>query len=114
MERIEPVSRSSSLAYYFSRPHQRALGEHEEHAGRGEAGQVLELRRLEDVLDDEPGVGDEGAQEVAHAAVLCPSFYRAKIVLNPTWFDRALAKMRNAMIGVLQPKQRIIQPVAAE
>ncbi len=28
--------------------------------------------------------------EVAHAAVLCPSFYRAEIVRNATWRDRAL------------------------
>ena len=26
--------------------------------------------------------------EVADAAVLCPSFYRADIVQNPTWWDR--------------------------
>ena len=26
--------------------------------------------------------------EVAHAAVLCPSFYRAEIIRNPTWRDR--------------------------
>jgi indolepyruvate ferredoxin oxidoreductase alpha subunit len=26
--------------------------------------------------------------EVAHAAVLCPSFYRAEIVNNPTGWDR--------------------------
>ena len=29
--------------------------------------------------------------EVAHAAVLCPSFYRAEIVRNATWRDRAQA-----------------------
>ena len=28
--------------------------------------------------------------EVAHAAVLCPSFYRADIVSNPHWWDRTL------------------------
>ncbi len=28
--------------------------------------------------------------EVAHAAVLCPSFYRAEIVRNASWWDRAL------------------------
>ena len=28
--------------------------------------------------------------EVAHAAVLCPSFYRAEIIRNPNWWDRAL------------------------
>ena len=40
--------------------------------------------------------------EVAHAAVLCPSFYRASIVNNPTGWDRFKAKVRNAVIGYLQ------------
>jgi indolepyruvate ferredoxin oxidoreductase alpha subunit len=41
--------------------------------------------------------------EVAHAAVLCPSFFRAEIVSNPSWWDRARWKLRNAVIGALQP-----------
>ena len=41
--------------------------------------------------------------EVAHAAVLCPSFFRAEIVQNAGWWDRFKAKFRNAVIGVLQP-----------
>ena len=41
--------------------------------------------------------------EVAHAAVLCPSFFRAEVVQNPTWWDRAKWRMRNAVIGALQP-----------
>ena len=40
--------------------------------------------------------------EVAHAAVLCPSFYRASIVNNPSAWDRFKAKLRGAVIGVLQ------------
>jgi indolepyruvate ferredoxin oxidoreductase, beta subunit len=39
--------------------------------------------------------------EVAHAAVLCPSFYRADIVTNPNWWDRTLAAMRTRFIGWL-------------
>lgn len=39
--------------------------------------------------------------EVAHAAVLCPSFYRAEIVRNATWRDRALFKLRQTIIGWL-------------
>jgi indolepyruvate ferredoxin oxidoreductase, alpha subunit len=39
--------------------------------------------------------------EVAHAAVLCPSFYRADIISNPTWWDRALHRVRSAVIGWL-------------
>jgi indolepyruvate ferredoxin oxidoreductase, alpha subunit len=37
--------------------------------------------------------------EVAHAAVLCPSFYRAEIIRNPNWWDRALHRMRQTVIG---------------
>ena len=40
--------------------------------------------------------------EVAHAAVLCPSFFRAQIIQNPTWFDRTLHRVRRAVIGALQ------------
>ena len=40
--------------------------------------------------------------EVAHAAVLCPSFYRASIINNPTGWDRFKARVRNAVIGFLQ------------
>src|SRR3989442_15392324 len=31
--------------------------------------------------------------EVAHAAVLGPSFYRAEIIRNPNWWDRALQRL---------------------
>jgi indolepyruvate ferredoxin oxidoreductase alpha subunit len=41
--------------------------------------------------------------EVAHAAILCPSFFRAEIVQNPGWWDRALARVRSTVIGWLQP-----------
>ena len=40
--------------------------------------------------------------EVAHAAVLCPSFYKADIVYNPNIADRALAGFRSIVIGALQ------------
>ena len=40
--------------------------------------------------------------EVAHAAVLCPSFYRASIIANPTRWDRLKEKIRSAVIGSLQ------------
>ena len=33
--------------------------------------------------------------ENAHAAVLCPSFYRAEVVQNPNAFDRFVFRMRN-------------------
>src|SRR6185295_17412449 len=37
--------------------------------------------------------------EVAHAAVLCPSFYRAELVRNPNLWDRLLHKLRRTVIG---------------
>src|SRR5690349_5088249 len=40
--------------------------------------------------------------EVAHAAVLCPSFFRAEIVQNPNFLDRWWARARGAVIGWLQ------------
>jgi len=39
--------------------------------------------------------------EVADAAVLCPSFYRADIVQNPGALDRLLHRVRRAVIGAL-------------
>jgi indolepyruvate ferredoxin oxidoreductase alpha subunit len=38
---------------------------------------------------------------VAHAAVLCPSFYRAEIVRNATWRDRIAFRIRQKVIGWL-------------
>ena len=40
--------------------------------------------------------------EVAHAAVLCPSFYKAEIIQNPNRFDFVLNRARRAVIGFLQ------------
>ncbi|PTN50439.1 indolepyruvate ferredoxin oxidoreductase, partial [Achromobacter xylosoxidans] len=50
-------------------------------------------------------VGCGNCGEVAHAAVLCPSFYRADIVHNPTGRDRFMARMRTAVIGFLQRRR---------
>jgi indolepyruvate ferredoxin oxidoreductase, alpha subunit len=44
--------------------------------------------------------------EVAHAAVLCPSFYRAEIVHNPTWRDRLKFRFRRMVIGWLGGSSR--------
>jgi len=41
--------------------------------------------------------------EVAHAAILCPSFFRAEIVQNPNALDRFLDGLRKTIIGWLQP-----------
>jgi indolepyruvate ferredoxin oxidoreductase alpha subunit len=40
--------------------------------------------------------------EVSHAAVLCPSFYRAKLITNPTGWDRFITRIRAAVIGFFQ------------
>ena len=52
------------------------------------------------VLDSCIGCGLCG--EVAHAAVLCPSFYRAEVITNPNAWDRTKAKIESAVIGFLQ------------
>ena len=49
------------------------------------------------VIDGCVGCGLCG--ENAHAAVLCPSFYRAEVIQNPGFFDRTLDKLRNAFRG---------------
>jgi indolepyruvate ferredoxin oxidoreductase alpha subunit len=40
--------------------------------------------------------------EVSHAEVLCPSFYKAEIVFNPTWWDRLMAWLRAGVIEFLR------------
>jgi indolepyruvate ferredoxin oxidoreductase alpha subunit len=44
--------------------------------------------------------------EVAHAAVLCPSFYRAEIVQNPSFMDRLFDRVRRRIIAFLQSRSR--------
>ncbi len=51
------------------------------------------------VIDSCVGCGLCG--EVAHAAVLCPSFYRAEVIRNPNWWDRAVAAWRHRVIALL-------------
>jgi indolepyruvate ferredoxin oxidoreductase alpha subunit len=36
--------------------------------------------------------------ENAHAATLCPSFYRAEVIQNPTLWDRAVHNLRKAFV----------------
>jgi len=51
---------------------------------------------------DNTCVGCGVCGEVAHAAVLCPSFYKADIVANPRWLDRKLHAVRRRVIRRLQ------------
>jgi len=53
------------------------------------------------VLDGCVGCGLCGAN--AHAATLCPSFYRAEVVVNPAWHERLLARWRATVSGWLRP-----------
>jgi indolepyruvate ferredoxin oxidoreductase alpha subunit len=46
--------------------------------------------------------------EVAHAAILCPSFYRASIIQNPTGWDLFKARVRAAVIGFFQRRERAV------
>ena len=43
--------------------------------------------------------------EVAHAAVLCPSFYRAELIQNASAWDRLLHRVRRAVISWLAPRE---------
>ncbi len=54
---------------------------------------------------DNSCVGCGNCGEVSEAAVLCPSFYRADIVHNPTGWDRFVAGVRGAVIGWLQRRR---------
>jgi indolepyruvate ferredoxin oxidoreductase alpha subunit len=38
--------------------------------------------------------------EVAHAAVLCPSFYRAEVVRNPGWYERLRHAVRRRLLPI--------------
>ena len=72
------------------------------------------LRRdpIATVIDSCVGCGLCG--EVAHAAVLCPSFYRAEIINNPGRWDRVKRRLRGAVIGWLQSRiERRLQGLAA-
>jgi indolepyruvate ferredoxin oxidoreductase alpha subunit len=72
----------------------------------------LSLKRLDDPLRDDPVasidqscVGCGNCGEVADAAVLCPSFYRADVVHNPTAWETRLAAFRARVIGWLQSRR---------
>ena len=50
---------------------------------------------------DDTCVGCGVCGEVAHAAVLCPSFYEVRVVRNPSRWQRFVGRMRRAVIGWL-------------
>ena len=61
----------------------------------------LKVDPVATVIDGCVGCGLCGAN--AHAATLCPSFYRAEVVQNPRWHERLLAGLRRSVVRVLQP-----------
>ncbi len=72
----------------------------------------LSLKKLDDPLRDDPVasidescVGCGNCGEVADAAVLCPSFYRADIVHNPGSFEKMLGRLRDRIIDWLQTRR---------
>jgi indolepyruvate ferredoxin oxidoreductase alpha subunit len=41
--------------------------------------------------------------ENAHAATLCPSFYRAEVIRNPKWHERLIESVRAGVLSMLRP-----------
>ncbi|MEE9333338.1 MAG: indolepyruvate ferredoxin oxidoreductase subunit alpha [Granulosicoccaceae bacterium] len=72
----------------------------------------LSLKTLNDPLRDDPVasidqncVGCGNCGEVADAAILCPSFYQADLIQNPTRWDRLKSKWRTELINRLQTRR---------
>ncbi|KPQ08400.1 MAG: indolepyruvate ferredoxin oxidoreductase alpha subunit IorA [Rhodobacteraceae bacterium HLUCCA12] len=72
----------------------------------------LSLKTLDDPLRDDPiasidqtCVGCGNCGEVADAAVLCPSFYEARVVHNPTGWEHRLNRWRQSVIRWLQSRR---------
>ena len=61
----------------------------------------LKVDPVATVIDGCVGCGLCG--ENAHAATLCPSFYRAEVVQNPSLWERAVASWRAVFVRALQP-----------
>jgi indolepyruvate ferredoxin oxidoreductase alpha subunit len=61
----------------------------------------LKVDPVATVIDGCVGCGLCG--ENAHAATLCPSFYRAEVVSNPKWHERVVGSIRGAIVRALQP-----------
>lgn len=80
----------------------------------------LSVKHTDDPLKDDPVaaidnscVGCGNCGEVSEAAVLCPSFYRADVIHNPTKIDRFLYRLRSAIIQWLQKRRnasRVVFP----
>ncbi|MGV0908887.1 thiamine pyrophosphate-dependent enzyme [Martelella sp. FOR1707] len=69
----------------------------------------LSVKQLDDPLRDDPVAAIDNTcvacgncGEVADAAVLCPSFYRADVINNPSKWDRFSNRISMSIIGFLQ------------
>jgi indolepyruvate ferredoxin oxidoreductase alpha subunit len=60
----------------------------------------LKVDPVATVIDGCVGCGLCG--ENAHAATLCPSFYRAEVIQNPKWHERLFDGVRATMVRALQ------------
>jgi indolepyruvate ferredoxin oxidoreductase alpha subunit len=72
----------------------------------------LSVKHTDDPLKDDPiaaidenCVGCGNCGEVAEAAALCPSFYRATIIHNPSIWDRWIETARLAVIGWFEKRR---------
>jgi indolepyruvate ferredoxin oxidoreductase alpha subunit len=72
----------------------------------------LSVKHTDDPLKDDPiaaidenCVGCGNCGEVAEAAALCPSFYRATIIHNPSVRDRWIERARLAVIGWFEKRR---------
>jgi indolepyruvate ferredoxin oxidoreductase, alpha subunit len=72
----------------------------------------LSVKHTDDPLKDDPVaavdescVGCGNCGEVAEAAALCPSFYRADIIHNPSALDRLVASARAVVIGWFETRR---------
>ena len=68
----------------------------------------LTLKESPDILREDPiahiessCVGCGLCGEIAHAAVLCPSFYKVNIITNPSFFDRLSNRLNNYLISLI-------------
>ena len=66
-----------------------------------DSGDPLKVDPVATVIEGCVGCGLCG--ENAHAATLCPSFYRVEVVHNPGLGERLLAAVRRGVIGWMQP-----------
>ena len=73
----------------------------------------LSLKKLDDPLRDDPiasidhtcvGCGNCGV--VADAAILCPSFYQADVIHNPSGFEKLLSNIQKSLIRTFQNRRQ--------